>query len=184
MSSLEPARIYDFLCTSISPKRTIIDQLDAPRQCHNESLVWLVARPLQSFPVSFVASKFQILHWAVLVGPVHWGSEQMKAHFSAFLQPWPSHLQHYQIGTILEIRRDANRTSPRFGPFQTDDFLREFPRSSISYVGRTVYTTKQVESLGRMLQSDFDNMQPGESGSPKVGIIEFCTIIVRPLRRS
>jgi len=76
----------------------------------------------------------------------------MRGIFEAFLSPWPGHAQHFSIGTILEIRRDSQgRTSPRFTSFTTGDFLLEFPRSSIAYVGRTAYTLDQTKLLGKPL---------------------------------
>ena len=120
-------------------------------QCYGQSLTWLIARPLERIsPPPF--TQFRVLHWAVLVGPPNWGASTMRGIFEALRHPWPGHAQHVSIGTILEIRRDTQtRTSPRFGSFTTHDFLCEFPRSSIAYVGRTAYTSDQAIQIGRPL---------------------------------
>jgi hypothetical protein len=67
-------------------------------------------------------------------------------------RPWPNHARHYEIGTILEIHRNhSDVIMPRFGPFTTEDFLGEFPRSSIAYIGPTPYEATQIIALGNVL---------------------------------
>jgi hypothetical protein len=86
------------------------------------------------------------------VGCKGWGSEKLRATFDEIMQrPWPSHAQHYEIGTILEIHRDESDTiMPRFEAFTTKDFLAEFPRSSIAYIGPTPYEAAQIIALGKV----------------------------------
>lgn len=118
-----------------------------PRQ----RLVWLLARPLPGIRsiTSVAAGGFPILHWAVLLSPRGYEKKRMKSLLET-LQRWPRDLQHFHMGTIQEIRFDqtSGKTIRRFGELTTWDFLQEFQRSSIAYVGLSCCTDEEINNYG------------------------------------
>ena len=70
-----------------------------------------------------------------------------------YLHCWPRDTNHFPIGIIQELRFDpsAGRTTQREGEFTTLQFIQEFPRASIAYVGLSSFNDNEIYNTGKTL---------------------------------
>jgi hypothetical protein len=67
-----------------------------------------------------------------------------------YLRCWPSDIPLQPLGNLQELRFDSTGQTTRLrgGLFTTQDYIREFPVSSIAYAGLTLRGDDEIKSLG------------------------------------
>jgi hypothetical protein len=66
------------------------------------------------------------------------------------LPRWPSDIKHQPMGIIQELRFDSgkDKTTYTAALFTTQQFIQEFPISSIAYAGLTLKDNDEITSIG------------------------------------
>jgi hypothetical protein len=66
------------------------------------------------------------------------------------LRRWPSDIKPLPMGILQELRFDSgkDKTTYTAAPFSTQQFVQEFPISSIAYAGITLKGNDEIISIG------------------------------------